>query len=274
MLGWITRCRPGFSIIGLVLPLVCAFFDILMSSLWSSFFPPSSSPVQGGLNIVQRAFVLYIVIHIHMLDFPLRLGWSIFRATGKAKTALDRRIWHTPLSSPQTEIKSDVTVNEVIEEELVHAVIVPNYCEGIYTLETTLKVLASHPRAKSQYEIYLAMEQKEDSSSDKAGHLVTKFERSFLHICITFHPSGVKGEIAGTSSNVAFAARRIVEIHRTDLNEDSCNVVVTVMDADTHLSRDYFTEIRRLHLPTSTRQTDPSTAVPSSLVETPTKAPF
>ncbi|KAJ5664939.1 uncharacterized protein N7477_007387 [Penicillium maclennaniae] len=206
-----------------------------------------------------------------MLGFTLRLGWSIYRATGKAKTALERRIWHTPLPSPQPEgqddleppispismssmdslltknLKTDVTINEVIEEELVHAIILPNYCEDLHTLETTLKVLASHPRAKSQYEIYLAMEQKETESSDKAGHLVTKFEKSFLHICSTFHPSGIRGEIAGKSSNVAWAARRIVEIHRTDLNEDNCNVVVTVMDADTHLSRDYFTEIRRLH---------------------------
>jgi hypothetical protein len=258
MLGWITRCLPGFSIIGLLLLLVCAFSDILQSEVWRSFFPPTNKPAQGpwsGLNIAQRIFVAYaLLIHVHMLGFTLRLGWSIFRATGKAKLALERRIWHTPLPSPQYEgdeyieqpispvsahsmdslisknLKADVTVNEVVEEELVHAIILPNYCEDLHTLETTLKVLASHPRARSQYEIYLAMEQKEDASSDKAGHLVTKFEKSFLHICGTFHPSGIQGEIAGKSSNVAFAARRIVEIHRTDLNEDCCNVVVTVMD--------------------------------------------
>lgn len=259
MLGWVTRCLPGFSIIGLALLLVCAFSDILKSELWKSYFPPSNNPAQGGfwggMNIAQCIFVVYaVLIHIHMFGFTLRLGWSIFRATGKAKTALERRIWYTPLPSPQAEgedyiqqpispismssvdslisknLKTDVTVNEVVEEELIHAIILPNYCEDLHTLETTLKVLASHPRAKLQYEVYLAMEQKEDTSSDKAGHLVSKFEKSFLHICSTFHPSGIKGEIAGKSSNVAFAARRIVEIHRDELNEDSCNVVVTVMD--------------------------------------------
>ncbi|KAJ5737737.1 uncharacterized protein N7483_002862 [Penicillium malachiteum] len=91
------------------------------------------------------------------------------------------------------------------------------------------------------------MEQKEVTALDKAAHLVSKFEHSFLHIRPTFHPAGIQGEIAGKSSNVAFAANRIVEIHHADLNGDSCNIMVTVMDADTHLSRDYFTEIRRLH---------------------------
>jgi hypothetical protein len=74
------------------------------------------------------------------------------------------------------------------------------------------------------------MEHKEDAASVKAAQLVSAFEKSFLDIQPTFHPSGVQGEIAGKSSNVAFAARRIVEIHRTALQSDACNVIVTVMD--------------------------------------------
>lgn len=74
------------------------------------------------------------------------------------------------------------------------------------------------------------MEQKETTSGEKAAHLVSAFEKSFLHIRPTFHPSGIQGEIAGKSSNVAFAARRIVEIHHAELKMDCCNVVVTVMD--------------------------------------------
>lgn len=74
------------------------------------------------------------------------------------------------------------------------------------------------------------MEQKEAISLDKAAHLVSTFERSFLHIRPTFHPSGIQGEIAGKSSNVAFAAKRIVQIHNAELRADCCRVVVTVMD--------------------------------------------
>ena len=108
------------------------------------------------------------------------------------------------------------------------------------------------------------MEQKETDARDKAAKLISIFEKSFLAIRSTFHPPELQGEIAGKSSNVAFAARHIVQVHRAELSTGSCNVIATVMDgksaiflyrnpfltnrtADTHLWQDYFTEIRRLH---------------------------
>lgn len=91
------------------------------------------------------------------------------------------------------------------------------------------------------------MEQKESDAVEKAGKLIARFEKSFLGVRSTFHPPGIQGEIAGKSSNVAFAARHIVQVHRAELSAGICNVLVTVMDADTHLWQDYFTELRRLH---------------------------
>ena len=76
------------------------------------------------------------------------------------------------------------------------------------------------------------MEQKETDAAEKAGKLMSSFEKSFLHVRSTFHPPNLQGEIAGKSSNVAFAARHIVQVHRTDLSTGSCNVVVTVMDGE------------------------------------------
>lgn len=184
MLGWVTRCLPGFSIIGLVLLLVFAFSDILNSALWRGFFPPSpSNPSKdswwSGLNPAQIAFVAYaIVIHTHMVGFTLRLAWSIFRATHEMKRALERRLWEPKLASSRSDgeeyadqpmspisMSSSDTFEantgkgmangtmDAAEGEIIHAIILPNYCEDHHTLETTLKVLASHPRAKSQYEV-------------------------------------------------------------------------------------------------------------------------
>jgi hypothetical protein len=187
MLAWLTRCLPGFSIIGLAILLLCAFSDICKSALWKSFFPSSPvhpskpSPQDGfwsGLNLAQAIFIVYaVLIHCHMLGFTLRLGWSILGATTNAKRAFNRRIWRSPIQSPQMpgeelieqplspiSLASDssiskkfddanITVNELHEEELIHAIILPNYCEDLHTLETTLKVLASHPRAKRHYEV-------------------------------------------------------------------------------------------------------------------------
>ncbi|KAJ5349413.1 hypothetical protein N7541_007140 [Penicillium brevicompactum] len=176
----------------------------------------------------------------------------------QTRLAIQRRTLEDPVAPTGHRVpfdNSEISIAKYISEheeeakipELIHAIVLPNYCEDLHTLETTLKVLASHPRARSQYEIYLAMELKETAGVVKATQLISSFKDSFLDIQSTFHPSGIQGEIAGKSSNVAFAAQRIIEIHRLALQADDCKVVVTVMDADTHLSRDYFTEIQRLH---------------------------
>lgn len=184
MLGWVTRCLPGFSIIGLVVLLVFSFSNILTSQPRRSVFPPwVGQPFKegwwSGLNIAQSIFVVYaVIIHIQMSSFTLRLAWSIFRVTAKTREALGRRPTKnfsvSPSPSAQDEGYSSQPISPVslpspgplaekinlinigsdpIEDELIHAIILPNYCEDLHTLETTLKVLASHPRAKSQYEV-------------------------------------------------------------------------------------------------------------------------
>lgn len=91
-------------------------------------------------------------------------------------------------------------------------------------------------------QIYLAMEQKEAGAPEKAAKLVSAYEKCFRHVRTTFH-TVTEGEIAGKSSNVAFAARRIMEIHRSALQSESCNVIVTVMDGKSsgRLSVQYLT---------------------------------
>ncbi|KAJ6095360.1 hypothetical protein N7486_006106 [Penicillium sp. IBT 16267x] len=186
MLGWVTRCLPGFNIIGLPVLLLCAFSEVLKSPLWKGLLPSkrhpghSRNPAQdgqwGGLNRAQKILVAYaLIIHLHMFGYTLCLAWWIYRATGKARRAFERRIWHASSPSPSlgsegeklneqpsspaslpspvsTNAKiHDVTIDEgPVGDELVYAVILPNYGEDIHTLETTLKVLACHPRANNK----------------------------------------------------------------------------------------------------------------------------
>lgn len=74
------------------------------------------------------------------------------------------------------------------------------------------------------------MEEKEDGSPEKAQKLAYAFGNSFLRLHTMFHPAGIPGEIAGKSSNVAFAARQVIDFHRPTLRENNCNVIITVMD--------------------------------------------
>ncbi|KAE8349682.1 glycosyl transferase family group 2-domain-containing protein [Aspergillus coremiiformis] len=263
---WASRCLPGFGVIALLILLLLT--SDIASWPWEELDPDLGDAPEGKshpLSIAQKIFIVYtILIHVNMLGFTVRLAYVLLRIPRETKRALQRRLtwsyspsnghfFDSPIEATQQvpdplAFKVDfMTVDEVDEPEVIHAIILPNYKEENNTLRTTLNVLASHPRARSQYEVYLAMEQKEIGAFEKAETLSSTYEKSFRCIHSTFHPAGLPGEIAGKSSNVAFAAQHIAQVHRAALISGACNVIVTVMDADTHLWQDYFTEIRRLH---------------------------
>ncbi|KAH8691201.1 glycosyl transferase family group 2-domain-containing protein [Talaromyces proteolyticus] len=293
VLKWASRCLPGFSIIALMLLLVAAFPTTIHIPWWTSDLAaqkPAPSSHQGKhekMSFAQKVFVVYfILVHLNMFVFTVRLCFSLFSFWRQARMSLQHARFQGYNKKPQTEHISDSTYASSISstsfddsfsapsspqprakfadvdtysledqnltpataaDELIHAIIVPNYCEDLHTLFTTLSVLASHSRARSQYEIFLAMEEKEEEAPVKAKKLMTSFGSSFYAIHTTFHPAGLPGEIAGKSSNVAYAARQITNLHRYELHESDCKVVITVMDADTHLVQEYFLEVRRLH---------------------------
>jgi hypothetical protein len=106
-----------------------------------------------------------------MFAFTTRLAWALFSVTRKTNEALQRRNVAQPRisvdkdkwlsdTSTFTDTDSDVfdlLMSDMVHDydglEVIHAIIVPNYCEDLHTLRTTLDVLASHPRARTQYEV-------------------------------------------------------------------------------------------------------------------------
>lgn len=209
------------------------------------------------MSMPRRVFVVYsVVVHLNMFVFTIRLAYSLFGIIKETQ-----RVFTVPGPSQSLQAKEcplvdtatgrgpspfDLEDSVTGAEEVVHVIILPNYMEDIDTLRTTLSVLASHPRALSQYEVrfslhdvddansqlkmWLAMEQKETDVYETAAQLSSSFEGSFLRLQSTSHPFDLPGEISGKGSNVAFAARHIIQQHRPSLKEDPCNVIITVID--------------------------------------------
>lgn len=110
--------------------------------------------------------VYTVLVHTNMLWFAARLSWSLWYVTRQTKQVLGRR-WKAnqedfvddpppsshKLPDPSVFKFNNPDVYEVNDQEVIHAVILPNYGEDLHTLKTTLNVLASHPRARSQYEV-------------------------------------------------------------------------------------------------------------------------
>lgn len=68
-------------------------------------------------------------------------------------------------------------------------------------LENTLDYLANHSRAQNYY-IFLAMEQAEKGSQEKAAKLIQKYNSNFRCVHATYHVLK-ENELAGKAPNVS-----------------------------------------------------------------------
>jgi hypothetical protein len=181
MIRWLCRCIPGLSALCLIILLVFAFGDFGRPQRLPLIFPQEENynshlhqayvdPTPPGLKLSQKIFIFYtLLIHCDTSIFALRLLLSIFVVKRGIKTTLLRRndlpsgfysegvIQHTdaqeldrrsPPLTPTNKLEQSSN-----EDEVLHAIVIPNYQEDIDTLRLTLAVLAAHPRAVTQYKV-------------------------------------------------------------------------------------------------------------------------
>ncbi|KAH7257149.1 glycosyl transferase family group 2-domain-containing protein, partial [Fusarium tricinctum] len=236
-----------------------------------------SSVSSNGAGSWTYLFAYYcLLVHVLVCLFPLRACWTVWTLTQSMKRAaqsdslLDlkklasRRDSYASASSSDTLISSqnDTTSSTTSEagdcdpdfftdgvpaarDNVVHAIVIPNYKEESDTLRETLDVLASHPQAHYSYDVYLGMEQRESNADTKALGLIQEFAKKFRSLDFTLHPSDIPGESAGKGSNIGWAARKLSERYSATVRK---NVIITGIDADSHLSSNYFTLLTNMHL--------------------------
>ncbi|KAI0385848.1 glycosyl transferase family group 2-domain-containing protein [Hypomontagnella monticulosa] len=240
--------------------------------------PSTANPASQGAGMWTVVFAYYcLLIHILVFAFPLRSCWAVWdvtqalRKNARSRSLKDFKLSHrrrgssTSLSSSETltsskedSLPSSSTSSEAGEIEIelytdgdaadhdhvIHAIVIPNYKEEVDSLRETLDVLASHPQARDSYDVYLAMEQREHNVEMKAMSLIQEFVKKFRSIDFTLHPSDIPGESPGKGSNMAWAARKLSEKYPNTMRKD---VIVTGIDADSHLSCNYFTLLTGMH---------------------------
>ncbi|KAK4672425.1 hypothetical protein QC763_102990 [Podospora pseudopauciseta] len=238
-----------------------------------SLSAPNYDPQNGAIWV--NIFSYYcLLIHFLVFCFPLRSCYAVFtigrqlRKSARARTLKDIKFGHrrrsssTSLSSSETltssrdlgssssseveDVDTDCYIDaDIAPDRVIHAIVIPNYKEENDTLRETLEVLASHPQARNTYDVYLAMEQREHNAETKASRFVNEFSKKFRSINYTLHPSDIPGELAGKGSNMAWAARKLSERYSLGQRKD---VIVTGIDADSHLSTNYFGLVTTMHM--------------------------
>lgn len=188
ILSWCSRRAGGLSLLALSLLCACVLWSELKHATSSSSRAKGkpSQPLHGG-GVASRDGGLVIIIfayyslfiHILVTIFPVRACWAIWDITKSLKNTTRSKKLNSPkarrtlsassLSSTETLTPSlpssssssdteDVASGyyadgEVDQHHPIQAVLIPNYKEDIDVLRETLDVLASHPKARYQYDV-------------------------------------------------------------------------------------------------------------------------
>lgn len=140
---WATRCVPAFSILAVAVLLVLALI-----------IQPHGREEEGKYNgratWAQLVLSFYtVLLHIMSIAFPLRVCWSMID--------MIRRLRDANMLMPNTRRRRMASLKDDEGDFTfpvpLFVIIIPAYKEEMETLETTLRVLASHSQARHCYHV-------------------------------------------------------------------------------------------------------------------------
>jgi len=121
-------------------------------------------------------------------------------------------------------------------------VILPFYKEPFEVIDKTIeKILESKWNHKERTIVVLGYEERAGEESSKTAYdIQEKYKDNFKYFSAIGHPEGLKGEIPGKGSNIAFVASKAREEILNKNNIHYEDVLVSAFDIDTQVYPQYF----------------------------------
>ncbi len=123
-------------------------------------------------------------------------------------------------------------------KDLHHFIIIPNYQEPLYKIESTIQSIVDNDYPYKKIYLVLAFEKREADAPEKARILRDKYAGSFADVLCVYHEL-TENEVQGKASNQTYAARKVEE-YIDEHKFDSKKTIITIGDADSHFSSNYF----------------------------------
>jgi len=128
---------------------------------------------------------------------------------------------------------------------IIHFVIIPNYKEPIYKLESTIKAIIQNDYP-DKINLVLAFEKREKEAKEKEKIIIKKYNGYFKNIFTTYHQL-LPNEVEGKASNQTYATK-FIENFLIKEKIDYKNVIITICDADSILPKNYFSYLTYQYL--------------------------
>lgn len=128
-------------------------------------------------------------------------------------------------------------------DSVKQAVIIATYKEPLSILRATFEALAASDYPLKNLLVVLATEERDRvNAAANAAALKKEFGHLFGHFMVTCHPSDIEGEVKGKGGNITWAARELQRhLDREKITYEQ--VMVTTLDADNRVDRQYFGEL-------------------------------
>lgn len=124
--------------------------------------------------------------------------------------------------------------------EIYHAVIIALYNESYDVLEPTLRAICESNYDVKRLIVTIAYEKRGGEQAMESVRLAREnYGKKFKDFLAFEHPDDLPNEVIGKGGNITFAGRG-VEKYLQEEGIDSKNVVVTTLDCDNIVSKDYF----------------------------------
>ncbi len=138
---------------------------------------------------------------------------------------------------------ADATANDY--STIRHVVAMTLYKEPMSVLQNHIGLSRAAKDAKSRLSVIIGMECRTPDKEAKRDEIYAKYESKFLRLIVTFHPSGIPGEISGKCSNMNYACRQGLQILRQDVdyNYEKYEHIFTNCDCDAVFDPEYMLEL-------------------------------
>ncbi len=185
------------------------------------------------------------VVAYFIIAFDLYFLYKALMTTYRAALSYKSMLYHANIPYAKK------VVLQKKSEDIHHFIIIPNYQEPLYKLESTIDAITKNDYPYKNIYLILAFEKREEDVINKANHLGKKYKKFFKDITYSFHPL-VQNEVAGKASNQTYAARMMNEyIQKKRIPPQ--HALITICDADSHLPKNYFSYLTYEYLKDSDR---------------------
>lgn len=176
-------------------------------------------------------FDLFWLLRILYRSLLLRAGYQKMKEYEKIdwKEKLD----HLDLSNSPLSVKH--------WKDVYHLVIFPMYQESLPIVRESFLSLINSDYPQDKMIVVLGCEKRAKSQTLHTAQAIKKeFGDKFFRFMITWHPSGLPGEIAGKGSNETWAARKAKKKIIDPLKISYQKILISSFDADTVVFPKYF----------------------------------